>query len=173
LAGRVSHPLDDTQSFMKVSPPPIPFDQPCLVALNFLSAVRPHRGLCLVPPLPPPGDDARNGENVCGAGLPGHEDQDRAEPLRPERRSEPGQGHPPGSRRPRHPNGPYRRERVTRPYLRGCASLYPFGTGTLSRKWPENRSFVLQNMEKRPVPADSGKFPFAPGETVTTYETRQ
>ena len=37
LAGWVSHPLDDTQSFMKVSPPPIPFDQPCLVALNFLS----------------------------------------------------------------------------------------------------------------------------------------
>jgi len=25
LAGWVSHPLDDTQSFMKVSPPPIPF----------------------------------------------------------------------------------------------------------------------------------------------------
>ena len=38
LAGRVSHPLDDTQSFMKVSPPPIPFDQPCLVALMYLSA---------------------------------------------------------------------------------------------------------------------------------------
>ena len=37
LAGRVSHPLDDTQSFMKVSPPPIPFDQPCLVALKILS----------------------------------------------------------------------------------------------------------------------------------------
>jgi len=37
LAGRVSHPLDDVQSFMKVSPPPIPFDQPCLVALFFLS----------------------------------------------------------------------------------------------------------------------------------------
>jgi hypothetical protein len=31
------HPLDDEQSFMKASPPPIPFDQPCLVALNFLS----------------------------------------------------------------------------------------------------------------------------------------
>ena len=36
LAGRVLHPLDDTQSFMKASPPPIPFDQPCLVTLNFL-----------------------------------------------------------------------------------------------------------------------------------------
>src|SRR5215470_17304451 len=40
LAGRVSHPLDDVQSFMKVSPPPIPFDQPCLVALIFLSVLR-------------------------------------------------------------------------------------------------------------------------------------
>ena len=38
MAGRVSHPLDDEQSFMKASTPPIPFDQPCLVALNFLSA---------------------------------------------------------------------------------------------------------------------------------------
>jgi hypothetical protein len=38
LAGRVSHPLDDAQSFMKASYPPIPFDQPCLVALNFLYA---------------------------------------------------------------------------------------------------------------------------------------
>ena len=37
LAGRVSHPLDDKQSFMKASPPPIPFDQPCLVALFYLS----------------------------------------------------------------------------------------------------------------------------------------
>ena len=37
LAGRASHPLDDKQSFMKASPPPIPFDQHCLVALNFLS----------------------------------------------------------------------------------------------------------------------------------------
>jgi hypothetical protein len=37
LAGRVSHPLDGTQSFMKASPPPIPFDQQSLVALNFLS----------------------------------------------------------------------------------------------------------------------------------------
>jgi hypothetical protein len=32
------HPLDDEQSFMKASPPPIPFDQPGLVALNCLSA---------------------------------------------------------------------------------------------------------------------------------------
>jgi hypothetical protein len=38
LAGRVLHPLDDRQSFMKVSHPPIPFDQQGLVALNFLSA---------------------------------------------------------------------------------------------------------------------------------------
>src|SRR5262249_43683781 len=38
LAGRVSHPLDGKQSFMKASPPPIPFDQQSLVALNFLSA---------------------------------------------------------------------------------------------------------------------------------------
>jgi hypothetical protein len=41
LAGRVSHPLDDAQSFMKASDPPIPFDQPCLVALNCLSAQTP------------------------------------------------------------------------------------------------------------------------------------
>ena len=38
LVGRDLHPLDDIQSFMKVSPPPIPFDQQSLVALNFLSA---------------------------------------------------------------------------------------------------------------------------------------
>ena len=37
LVGRDLHPLDDTQSFMKASPPPIPFDQQSLVALNFLS----------------------------------------------------------------------------------------------------------------------------------------
>jgi len=42
LAGRVSHPLDDTQSFMKVSPPPIPFDQPCLVALFELIPMKLH-----------------------------------------------------------------------------------------------------------------------------------
>ena len=39
LAGRVSHPLDGTQSFMEASPPPIPFDQQSLVALHFLSAI--------------------------------------------------------------------------------------------------------------------------------------
>jgi hypothetical protein len=39
LAGRVSHPLDGTQSFMKASPPPIPFDQQSLVALIFLSPI--------------------------------------------------------------------------------------------------------------------------------------
>jgi hypothetical protein len=38
LAGRVSHPLDGKQSFMKASPPPIPFDQQSLVALKSLSA---------------------------------------------------------------------------------------------------------------------------------------
>ena len=36
MVGRDLHPLDDTQSFMKASPPPIPFDQQSLVALNFL-----------------------------------------------------------------------------------------------------------------------------------------
>ena len=40
FAGRASHPLDDKQSFMKASQPPMPFDQPCLVALFFLSASR-------------------------------------------------------------------------------------------------------------------------------------
>jgi len=44
LAGRVSHPLDDEQSFMKALTPPVPFDQPCLVALNFLSAIRHSQG---------------------------------------------------------------------------------------------------------------------------------
>jgi hypothetical protein len=39
LAGRISHPLDDERSFMKASPPPIPFDQQGLVALEFLSAL--------------------------------------------------------------------------------------------------------------------------------------
>ena len=38
FAGRVSHPLDDEQSFMKASPPPILFDQQGLVALHFLSS---------------------------------------------------------------------------------------------------------------------------------------
>ena len=37
LARQDSHLLDDRQSFMKASHPPIPFDQPCLVALFFLS----------------------------------------------------------------------------------------------------------------------------------------
>src|SRR5215470_18683397 len=37
LAGRVSHPLDDEQSFMEPLQPPIPFDPQGLVALNFLS----------------------------------------------------------------------------------------------------------------------------------------
>ena len=40
FAGWVSHPLDDTQSFMESLPPPIPFDPQGLVALNFLSATR-------------------------------------------------------------------------------------------------------------------------------------
>ena len=45
FAGRVSHPLDDTQSFMESLPPPIPFDPQGLVALNFLSArVSGHSG---------------------------------------------------------------------------------------------------------------------------------
>jgi hypothetical protein len=38
LAGQDSHLLDDKQSFMKASHPPIPFDPQGLVALNFLSA---------------------------------------------------------------------------------------------------------------------------------------
>jgi hypothetical protein len=38
LAGRNSHPLDDERSFTEASHPPILFDQPCLVALNALSA---------------------------------------------------------------------------------------------------------------------------------------
>src|SRR5439155_23620170 len=40
LVGRDLHPLDDTQSFMKASPPPIPFDQQSLVTLNVLYACR-------------------------------------------------------------------------------------------------------------------------------------
>ena len=36
LAGQDSHLLDDTQSFMETSHPPIPFDPQGLVALNFL-----------------------------------------------------------------------------------------------------------------------------------------
>ena len=38
LARQDSHLLDDRQSFMEASHPPIPFDQPCLGALNFLSS---------------------------------------------------------------------------------------------------------------------------------------
>ena len=37
FAGRVSHSLDDARSFMVASQPPIPSDQPCLVALKNLS----------------------------------------------------------------------------------------------------------------------------------------
>jgi hypothetical protein len=36
FAGRDLHPLDDKQSFMKASPPPIPFDQQGLIALYCL-----------------------------------------------------------------------------------------------------------------------------------------
>jgi hypothetical protein len=36
LAGQDAHLLDDTQSFMESSHPPIPFDQHCLVALYYL-----------------------------------------------------------------------------------------------------------------------------------------
>ncbi len=60
---------------------------------------------------------------------------------------------------------------MRRPHLRCCASLFVFGTGILSRKWPKNRFCQLQNREKRPVPANSENFPFAPGETVTIYVT--
>ncbi len=41
LAGRVSHPLDDRQNFMKASHPPIPIDPQGLVALECLSIGRP------------------------------------------------------------------------------------------------------------------------------------
>ena len=68
---------------------------------------------------------------------------------------------------------PYRRERVTRPHLRCRDSLFPFSTGTLSRKWTQHRVFRLQKVEKRPVPADSGNFPSAHDETVTIYVTMQ
>jgi len=37
LARQDSHLLDDRQSFMEASHPPLPFDQPCLVALKYLS----------------------------------------------------------------------------------------------------------------------------------------
>src|SRR5207253_7333437 len=51
LVGRVSHPLDDTQSFMKSSHPPIPFDPQGLVALQFLYAIRPIRLMFFQPAL--------------------------------------------------------------------------------------------------------------------------
>ena len=41
LAGRVSHPLDDKQGFMKSSHTPILLDQPCLVASRRASRWRP------------------------------------------------------------------------------------------------------------------------------------
>ena len=48
LAGRVSHPLDDKQGFMKSSHTPILLDQPCLVALDVNPVILPvhtQRGL--------------------------------------------------------------------------------------------------------------------------------
>src|SRR5262245_30605080 len=42
LAGQDSHLLDDKQSFMETSPPPIPFDPQGLVALFYLSAQSLH-----------------------------------------------------------------------------------------------------------------------------------
>jgi hypothetical protein len=53
LAGQDSHLLDDTQSFMESSHPPIPFDQHCLVALNFLSATAFSTARVASAPLPP------------------------------------------------------------------------------------------------------------------------
>ncbi len=41
LAGQDSHLLDDTQSFMKASHPPVPIDPHCLVALSCLSTQLP------------------------------------------------------------------------------------------------------------------------------------
>jgi hypothetical protein len=46
LAGQDLHLLDDTQSFMVASQPPIPFDPQGLVALNYLSS---RTGCCLPP----------------------------------------------------------------------------------------------------------------------------
>ena len=40
LAGRVSHPLDDKQGFMKSSHTPFPLDQPCLVAQDLKLTLR-------------------------------------------------------------------------------------------------------------------------------------
>ena len=42
FAGRVSHPLDDKQGFMKSSHTPFPLDQPCLVALDLELISRIH-----------------------------------------------------------------------------------------------------------------------------------
>src|SRR5438093_11424218 len=47
LVGRDLHPLDDTQSFMKASPPPISFDQQSLVALHFLYLLESYRIILL------------------------------------------------------------------------------------------------------------------------------
>jgi len=50
--------LDDTQSFMKASPPPTPFDQQSLVTLNFLYLLESYRTILLLSVLgvifPPP-----------------------------------------------------------------------------------------------------------------------
>jgi hypothetical protein len=54
LARQDAHLLDDRQSFMEASHPPIPFDQPCLVALFFLSS---HL-------IPNYGEQYRNGEVI-------------------------------------------------------------------------------------------------------------
>jgi len=53
LAGQDSHLLDDKQSFMKASHPPIPFDPQGLVALKFLSAIGSFflNCLCCIMPL--------------------------------------------------------------------------------------------------------------------------
>jgi hypothetical protein len=49
FAGRDTHPLDDGQPFMKASPPPIPIDPHCLVALICLySHPRAGRSWCPV-----------------------------------------------------------------------------------------------------------------------------
>jgi hypothetical protein len=42
---------------------------------------------------------------------------------------------------------------VTRPHVRGGASRYPCGTGTVSQTWSDHRPCGLQDREKRPVPA--------------------
>src|SRR5262245_31371059 len=76
LAGRVSHPLDGKQSFMKASPPPIPFDQQSLVALNFLSAAcRIPSEICPLPaaaagPVPPGCRPRRRAGGAAGGAAP-------------------------------------------------------------------------------------------------------